>query len=180
MSIIHDALKKVQKSMQDNTSPATPLPSQEDVVEVLPSSSRTATRNPTSLWLLVVIALMMATLLGGYYFLKNQKTNDQLPIKLPINLPLKVAQKPPIPNVQTAIPSVPSSTTPQTTSTPTETPTFTIQGIMSNNNHNVALINNNIYEEGSVINGQKIVKIALDAITLQHADGTEEILPTKK
>ena len=55
-----------------------------------------------------------------------------------------------------------------------------VQGVMSSAEHgNVALINNNVYETGSVINGIKILRISLQEIVVEH-NGIEETLAVKK
>lgn len=208
MSIIHDALKKVQQSMQNNKSASPESGSTpEEPIETLPSSNSSSEspkeKGGVKAILLVIGALIVVILSGAYL-------SSQLKAKYPslfsglhwhFSFNFFKKQSPPKPLAQIVIPAAPthhvappsespkpqnvSSTPikPQVPSVPsnsTPSPTvLNVQGIMANNNHNVALINNNVYEEGDVVNGYKILKINLNAITVEH-DGQEEIIPIKR
>ena len=49
---------------------------------------------------------------------------------------------------------------------------------MSNDTGNVALINDQIYQEGDSVDGVKIVKISLDSVTVIN-NGKEETISVK-
>ena len=194
MSIIHDALKKVQVSMQQNPLPPNSIKPPEDEVEVLPSSSSGSNKKEKSQfssWFLIIVSLIILGFSGNLILLQIQKKHPEFLSRIHLNFSFKFLKKesPPKPLAQVIIPQEPIA--PKITPTPVEASTpptnpappppivLNIQGIMANNNQNVVLINNNVYEEGSVINGQKIVKISLDAITVEH-NGQQEVIQIKK
>jgi len=184
MSIIHDALKKVQQNMQDKPNSSAAEQSAE-TIEVLPSAKkRLSVKN------ILLILLSIAVISLSIYFILLE-INRQYPRLLPFNpskisLPaLKRTQaSKPLPHVAAAAAPAPLST-PTTTSitdTPTaEKPAFvlTIQGVMASGNHHIALINNKVYEVGSIIDGRKIVEISLNAVTIEY-EGKQQEIPIKK
>ncbi len=218
MSIIHEALKKVQMRMKKSN------PKTEDVVEYLPSSSvDKPSTSKYSLFHSILIIVVCLVVIGvscilGYIRLKYPPTlsksdtvqfNKQVEktfksISIPNLLkpltssketkPSQAISKPqtPSPNntpvAQKTEPIAPnvSSNTPATTvakpitSAPTSPDEINLQGIMSNTTGNVALINNNIYEEGVVLpNGARIIKINLQNITIEK-NGKEEIITVSR
>jgi hypothetical protein len=56
--------------------------------------------------------------------------------------------------------------------------TLNIHGIMANATGNLVLINDQVYQEGDVVDGAKIVKINLNSITVIN-NGTEQTIPVK-
>jgi hypothetical protein len=189
MSIIHNALKKVQKSMQKNSETPAPTTSSEGFIETL-SSTESKQRNPSTPWVptMVLVILGIAIAFG---ILQLQK-NPSLLAKLNLNMkpaeskplaqivtPVKVEQPKAASNSPVATPA-PSAIAPVATVTTVATPpVLNVQGIMASGHKIVALINNEIYEEGSFVNGQKILKISMNSLTLEH-DGHQEIIPIKK
>jgi hypothetical protein len=136
---------------------------------------------------------------GLYIVSQIQKKNPQFLSKIKINTPLRLPKisftkaktNPPAkPLAQISLPPTnPPSPTPnkdQTLNTitppnraPTAAVVLNVQGVMASNNHNVVLINGNVYEEGNVINGVKILIINLDNITIEYA-GKQEMIAVKK
>ncbi len=239
MSIIHDALKKVQKSMESGKNP-------EDIVEVIPSTSSNTTQDPKGSGLrsfLIVIASLIIFGLAIYLGFgqiqrhapqlltntpfanptKFRETLEKISEKTPFANMIKSANTPktpepvPLAQIRISAPTAVATSTNTSNETPAQTPTtpapavetveapttptaevpplpddnivtaekapapieLNIQGIMSNGTNNVALINGNVYEEGSIIEGVKIVKITMQALTIEH-NGQEEVVPVKK
>jgi type II secretory pathway component PulC len=155
MSIIHDALKKVQ----NKTPPE---------VKILPPKQK---KIKTVLTLLCTIAIILGSLGFLYnqwhaYFPKVKKL-----AKLPENLvPLaKLTVNPPVPTKLPAISNTPKTSTPVT---------LNIHGVMSDGPNNVVLINDQVYQEGDEVDGVKIVKISLDSIIVIN-NGKEETIRVK-
>lgn len=223
MSIIHDALKKVQTKMKR------PDQKPEDVVEYLPSSSidkpSTSKYSLLQSFLIITVCLIVtgASFYIAYiqlqkqypqYFSKSNASELNKQIEKAFeNISIANILKPfkgtketkspqPVAKPKTVVPvnvpvvpqNVPthaaadSSTAPTTTTAkpiappppPSTTDEINLQGIMSNATGNVALINNNIYEEGAVLqNGIKIIKIGLQNITVEQ-NGKEEVIAVSK
>jgi hypothetical protein len=178
MSIIHDALKKVQKSMQKNPDTSTPTTSSEGFIETL-SSPESQQKSSSAQWIPTLVLVTLAVG-GAFLYLRMQKNHQPKHLaEIVTAAPVKVA---PPKVVSTPVPTPPASTTPAPVApTPAAKPkpVLNIQGVMAQGSKNVALINDGIYEEGSVVEGQKILKISLNAITVEH-DGHQEIIPIKK
>ena len=211
MSIIHEALKKVQIKMKKDD------PKPEDIVEYLPSSN---VNNPNKtkqsglrsfLTIMVCLTVTGASIYLGYTQLKHQfpqlfsqkqlpnakKISSQTLIRSIINPFLKlkdssqqksttktkpVVKSKPLPQTNLQVPENLNTNSTSTTNitTPSATSEITLQGIMSNATGNVALINNNVYEEGSVIQGGvKIIKINLQNISIEH-NGKQEVIAVSK
>lgn len=191
MSIIHDALKKVQQ----NSNPAVPPPPasyQEPVPPPEPSGNKD--HDKINIPLLVaavcaVIAMLFAAL-------------PQFMPKKPLPPLTHTAARPQPPAVETA-PSVPPEPAAPSTNTmskalasavvtpsvPVPKPTapkvidpndpissLQIEGIMDMGGKKVALINGNVYEEGQTIYGRIISEITFDSLTILE-NGRKRILP---
>lgn len=144
MSIIHEALKKVQARGTSAAIPAVPAK---------PKGS------PLVLMALLIIAATLAAA-AYYYFIYNR----------PVVVPAAT--------VIAAAPAAAPATTPVPAIAQTEVPTsviLNVQGLMTNNGATVALINGKIYEQGSEINGIKILAIEGNSITVLR-DGKEETI----
>jgi type II secretory pathway component PulC len=210
MSIIHDALKKVQQSMQQKPSVGQPLEQQTspvgpvaklpvdpmaqnpwtipspsvEKVETLPSAMVKKSNFTIPKPLLIISLLVMAV---SFYFIYSQ-VQQKYPRLLPkLHLSFKsptthVVSKPAVvvstPVPVTVIKDIAPMASPAPLPTAPPSP-FSLQGIMASGNHNVALINNSVYEEGNLIEGRKILKITLNAVTLEY-NGKQEELTLKK
>jgi hypothetical protein len=205
MSIIHDALKKVQQSMQKETA-ANPESAHVAPVEEVQRSAPSEKKPPYVLIisLCILTPLLLVWAAGGLVLpLMKQRFPQHIPAwlhKLSF-LEKKVEAKPlaqivippaaepaPAPPSQEAKPAAASneqasSNVPSQETAPATVPStpmvLNVQGVMANSSQNVVLINNEIYEEGGVVNGYKIIKINLNAIVVEH-DGQQETIPIKK
>ncbi len=163
MSIIHEALKKVQQSM------SIPQAKSEEMVEVLTvPSPNIPNKRPSSLFLLTIgLIVLVGT---GLYF--------SIPFRSSY---LSLQSKPAV----TARPNINVHTN---THPPVQAPNappvsllalFNLQGVMADGRHSVALINGNIYEEGALVNGARIIRIDLDSVTIER-NGKQETISVKK
>ena len=201
MSIIHEALKKVQANLQGQTQQqpvehisavaqpsAITLPVQ--APETVPQPPLQApqqplqrpTQNKKPSHTLPVLAAMVI-LCGSLWFIYNQTIRylPQILQLLPhgfktitLFAPAKNIAPPLVnKNIQPlAQLTIPAATTTNNPAAPT---VLNIQGIMANNGTAVALINNKIYEQGAEINGVKILNIGVKAITVLK-EGKEETI----
>ena len=159
MSIIHEALKKVQNDLEHKSSSPVAAPG--------PSPKRAG---KTALLLLL---LFLTALSAGYLYLHAQSS------KQTVATPATPApQTPPPAQVSAAAQPAPQPVPPSAPK-PQDPHAFNIQGIMSDQRGNVALINDKIYAEGDAIDNGKIVRISLDSIVISR-DGQEEIIAVKR
>ncbi|MBF0570367.1 MAG: hypothetical protein HQL12_00705 [Candidatus Omnitrophica bacterium] len=211
MSIIHDALKKVQQSLTSkNAEPENPpsgttqkgdtyLYAPSPVEDITPAADQKSAEIKTAvfkkikfLFNLICVVLIMT---GAVWYLYQQFKNEiprakrlakksfyqlihkeELPDfknKTPEDLkPLgQITVKPPM--------SPRSDTAPTANTPPMAAPvTLKIHGIMSNATGNLALINNQVYQEGDEVAGAKIIKINFDSVTV-NINGTEKTIFVK-
>ncbi len=167
MSIIHDALKRVQANLQKDrkhTAPTgTETSSQETSTAEQPEQSR-------KLSPVLVIPLALIVLAGSAWFIYQQALPyfPQLKTMVPkdfkglksFKLPEK--QKDPQPLVKVALSSDNKNT-------------LNVQGVLDNSGQSVALINGKIYEEGDTVSGVKILKIGVDVIRILRNGREEEL-----
>jgi hypothetical protein len=165
MSIIHDALKKVQ----NETPPE---------VETLPPKKN---KIKPVLALICAIVIILGSL--GFFYKqwhvyfptvkKSAKSPENLvPLARLIVNPPKPPPKPLGPSSPTELPAIPN------TADPDAFVTLNIHGVMSDGPNNVVLINDQVYQEGDEVDGVKIVKISLDSITVIN-NGKEETIRVK-
>jgi len=220
MSIIHDALKKVQegRNPKPNTTPAqgagAPEQTGSDYVysnspekqsEEKPVEHLHYKRNMAKSILAFICALAISG--GAFWFLykqvgtyfpgfkgwamtsinklMNKKTLPSFKTRAVEDLkPLaKITLTPPNPSAaasQVTSPASPSvNTAGATISQDISAPiTLNIHGVMSNGPTNLALINDQVYQEGDEIDGIKIAKINLKSITVID-NGKEKTIPVK-
>ena len=167
MSIINDALKKVQKNMDKNQNPSDPsnkpsssqesisspggpqqnptlkrppLPSSPGIKQdkTLKSKTSTPKSKKNRLIFLIISLLCLAGIITFYY----------LGIPNSISLDLKKTHK----------------NSSQKTSRPSTD--IEIKGIMMMNEKNMALIGDNIYEVGDSIQGMEIIAISIDSVQM--------------
>jgi hypothetical protein len=213
MSIIHDALKKVQQGLSSKSEkieviPPAPQPTNASAyiydtppkVEQLPPSSQ-ETNNPkppfqNKIKSILAMCLAMAITAGSLFFVyqqfrnyipraqkyvkksfyklihkedlpdfKNRAPEDLKPLaQLTINPPMEVSS---------------GTTNPSSPLKPPAPITLNVHGIMSDTKGgNLALINDQVYQEGDEVEGAKIVKIDLDSITV-IINGTEQTIRVK-
>lgn len=165
MSIIHDALKKVQVSLGKKTDAVseTLIP---ESIETAPMAPPVVTEPPKQSHMVTVIIIIVALSAGGYLIYQQR---DQFAPQLK-KLAAKAAPARPITSGPLAKISTSSQAPNQNNHSPEE---LSVQGIMSNNGSAVALINGKIYAQGDFIAGIKITAINTDGITLLK-DGKEE------
>ena len=158
MSIIHDALKKVQQSTPAQPAPvAAPDPAVREIIVKKPLNI------PLLGGIICVVMIMIAVLL-------------QPAAKPPAATPAAPAPAPaavvnaPADAVQPAPPQVAALADPLST--------IQIEGVMDMDGKKVVLISGNIYEEGQTIKGAIITRITFDTLTVTR-DGQEHNLPVK-
>jgi hypothetical protein len=147
MSIINDALKKIEKSVTQN--PA------------LPSIREKTGRKFKIPYYLILILIPLA----GIFFLKK---NAPQPVSAPLtsipslplkNLRLQPEEKKSAPPVQSVSSGNPDSP-------------FTLNGVFFSEGQGYALINNQIAKENDLIKGAKVVRIGLEEVELKIGDET--------
>jgi type II secretory pathway component PulC len=177
MSIIHEALKKVQQKLAPKA----------DEIEV---TDETPQKHPIQNEIKSILALVCATLItiaSALYIWQQfqthapkgqtfaQRSFDQLIHQIhPVNTkPTALAAPKPLAQLTINPPATknPDSAKPAPV-------TLNIHGIMANANGNLALINDQVYQEGDDLDGAKIVKINLDSITISN-NGTEQTIFVK-
>ena len=114
----------------------------------------------------------LANSLNKFQAALNQKRNV-IPGKASVASSKPIPTSVPAP-VASSIQTTPSPNS-STAATPPSEPTLAVQGIMAQGTSNIALINNRIYEEGSEINGMKIVKINLNNLVVTQ-NGQEKTI----
>jgi hypothetical protein len=165
MSIIHDALKKIQNETPPEVKILSPEQNKEEKGTAPYYSQINRELTPIILFCAIVI------ILGSLGFLYNQRHAYFPKIK-------KLAKSPenfvphPNPSVPTQLPAI-SNTAILNAPKP-----LNINGVMSSGPNNLALINGHVYQEGDEVDGTKIVKISFDAITVIN-NGKEEIIRVK-
>jgi len=197
MSIIHDALKKVQqklapKSDTTETNPAAAPTALDNLyvtpplIETLPQAGQEpeGKKSPKKLdsGNVIVLCIALAVIGGSGYYLYYQFKDDIPKVN---NFAKKefykiVYKKEPPPAFKTKAqadlkPLAQLTITPTKTSSPI---TLNIHGIMANATGNLALINDQVYQEGDEVDGAKIIKINLDSIIVD-VNGSQQTVYVK-
>ncbi|MDE2010175.1 MAG: hypothetical protein KGJ09_08890, partial [Candidatus Omnitrophica bacterium] len=162
MSIINDALKRVQKQQAPKTEETN---GQAPVEYLTPPKSKIKS---------VLAFLCALAILAGCFIFLYRQLNVYFPkLKWKITLPFnKLFHKEEIRALKAAAPALPPlariNTGPQSASQGQSSAgtTLNIHGVMSEGSRNVVLIDDQVYQEGDEVDGVKIVKIGLDAITV--------------
>ncbi len=149
MSIIHEALKKVQNSLKISPPP-----------ETVPLTVASAKGDTKGGWKIIVLVLLAVAVLTAGYMYWQGRPRPSLP------------KTKPHPPVQAQVKAEPKA---ELEPKPAHADTLNIHGIMSDPKGNVVLIDDGIYAEGDEVNGVKIVKITLDGIVVLK-DGKEETI----
>ncbi len=200
MSIIHDALKKVQQEQAPKADESSPIfsspeePQKHDpmAVEHLPSKNKAK----SILALLCSITFFLGSLI--FCFIQMHKYLPQIE-KLAkssfYKLVLHKEEEPdfktkaakdlvPLAKITVNQPKPLTPPGPAKTSSIFDSPkphvpqTLNIHGVMSNGPRNVVLIDDQVYQEGDEVDGVKIAKINLDFITVNN-NGKEETIRVK-
>ena len=188
MSIIHDALKKVQETAQKKTAGSVPrtIPSQPEQEAAIQASAPPAPPSETvsPLMLGIIGALSIAVVVIFIILLKMPGAT--IPAS-PKESDASAAQ--PAPAIEPAqtvtAAAAPEKTepapTPAVDTTPKPDPNdplaaLRVEGIIDMNGKKAALINGNIYEEGQTIFGKIIAGITLDSVTVMD-EGKKRLFP---
>ena len=193
MSIIHDALKKVQQGQAPKTPPtpptsdyiyATPAPAE----PTKPVAAKTDTQKPAIIKkmssLLAMLCALVITFVSLNFIFQQFRTDIPKVKKWVIASYCQLTHKVMLPDFKTRSPedlkplaqvTVPPPATPANTAKTQPPLTLNIHGVMANDGGNLVLINDRVYQEGDTVEGAKIVKIDLDSVTIIN-DGKEETI----
>ena len=205
MSIIHDALKKVQHTLDRNygrnsksaAHKASPVNILNETRTIRTPDARTDNPSPlpmkTFLWLgntiLICVGIILILTLK---ILDTEKTNgaDRSPL-VATRLQQRSQQMAGFQSQQTksSAPSMAKAQTPKpaaapkpVATAPKPAPAFTdelvLGGIMLMGDQHVALINDDVYALGDSVEGKEITQITLKEVTLRDKNGTLTILKT--
>lgn len=146
MSIIYDALKKVQKSGQEKI-----------LQQVTTQSAKVKTKiNPMFIYLLVVCLGLVLGNFAYIFFSHPPKTN------LP---PQTINQAKPAPTLNPDISATP-------TPPPNPEPTLVLNGVFFEQGEGYALINNQILRVGDEVSNAKVKEIAITGVELEFEGKT--------
>ena len=157
MSIINEALKKTERSIQENSNLANP-----------PNHNK----NTFKLYLLYGLILLSGLALSNYIFnLINQNTKAKIASIKETTLPLELTK------LATTLKTETKTISPQIANSLIEEPAikqksdtnFVLNGIFFSDNDAYALINNQIVRENDLIDGAKIVKITVRNVEIDNA-----------
>lgn len=207
MSIIHDALKKVQQTLAPQTRQAPAAPSGiapkdpayifgappavetlTETVEKAPRQKPPVKNKILSLFATACIVLITSAItIASINYIYQQYQNDIPTVKnfakksfnrlIHKEEPLAFETKAPKDRKPLGTFTINPSAGSAITKPPAPT-TLNIHGVMSNGSNNLVLINDQVYQEGDEVDGAKIVKINLDSITV-NINGTEQTIPVK-
>ncbi len=191
MSIIHDALKKVQvnlSSQNDAPSPSQGRPASfsEQKTQIQknpapddpqPEAPRPKVKMPLSsrfLWFSIFLALLPIAAIAASRIFTESRATAQIQkgtprqTESPNILVIKPASPPPMPSVvrDTKIPLIP---------VPPRTEII-LAGIVNIDGQNMALINNEYYAEGETVGGVKLLTITGSSVDVLLPDGTTRTL----
>ncbi len=184
MSIIHDALKKVQEGLipkteeaqQAGPSPTAPGASAylyKKAADVKPKNKIQSVFFVTCT-LLITSAITIASI---EYICQQFQTSIPQVQNFAQKSFLKLIHKKEPPAFKTMAPEDLKPLAQITTKSPAPV-TLNIHGIMSNGTRNLVLINDQVYQEGDEVDGTKIVKINLNSITVDN-NGIEQTILVK-
>lgn len=174
MSIIHDALKKVQKATLKQTPQREAAPFKDNSPDVTPTlklnniSHNVQPLSPLTIIVMSVTGTIVFILMIVLIRLALNTAEPAQPLTqkdAPVSEPLKT-----LPLVKATNP-----TSTQNRKEPENL--FKIEGIMDTGSKKVVLINGGIYEEGQTLNGAIITAITSNSVILEK-NGTKITLPT--
>ena len=191
MSIIHDALKKVQRNLASSKSDKTASPQQTEnqqntgylyaapAVENLTPADQPAVgpkksiQNKIKSLLAFICAIAIIVFAVRYALQQFHKDIPQVQ-KLAQKSFYKLIHNKNLPNFKTLTPAKPKPLVQITVNSPVVPNThqapvplkLNVHGVMADGSANLALINDQVYQEGDEVDGAKIVKINLNSITV--------------
>lgn len=192
MSIIHDALKKVQQGRDPKSSPTqasdylyenmTPAEKEEQAAAMKNTVKKQSVVKKINSLLAMLCAILITIALFGFIFQQFRQYIPKLTKLVRVSY-CQLLHKKILPDFKSRAPedlkplaqltvSVPAASTTAKTPAPL---TLNIHGVMANDSGNLVLINDRVYQEGDTVEGAKIVKIDLDSVTIIN-DGKEETI----
>lgn len=189
MSIIHDALKKVQEKNAKLTPPPAQAPSiREQAVSPDADTSLPQTHSrPLTILLLGTLSIVVIIIFAILWSVAKGTTEHAAPASS-----VQPAETIPAPQQPVAAEVIPQTPAPAPTSLNLATSVLApaapqidpndplsslrIEGIMDMGDKKVALISGNIYEEGQTIYGKIIAEITLDSVTIVD-NGSKRTFP---
>jgi type II secretory pathway component PulC len=198
MSIIHDALKKVQQGRNPKT-PSTPetdylydtlspdqKAEQADQASIKNNAPKPSVVKKINSLLAMLCAILITIAIFGFIFQQFRQDIPKFTKWIRVSY-CQLLHKKILPDFQTRAPEDLKPLAQLTVSAPAasntaKTPpplTLNIHGVMANDSGNLVLINDRVYQEGDTVEGAKIVKINLDSITIIN-DGKEETISVGK
>jgi len=199
MSIIHDALKKVQQSIpvKSDEAPVSassvapkvynnpfddPAPAAEILSTSIGNQKPPVKNNTQSIFTIIFIILITTAITIASIAYIFQQVQNKIPgvEKLAQKSILKLIHKKDILIGKTTPPTELKPLV-QLTINSNKSPapiTLNIHGIMSEGSKNIVLVDDQVYQEGDTVDGAKISKISLNSITI-ISNGVEQIIPVK-
>lgn len=153
MSIIHEALKKVQSNRSENTSIVAKTTAEK---RTIPQQSK----NSMHWWILLVSVLAGITIYNLYEYTRT--TREMSATKFYASQLSVVANEP---GTSTALPKPPQPKKDE----------LILSGVVEMDGKNFALINNEFYEVGEKAAGRKITKITTDSVEILEKGKTRII-----
>jgi len=204
MSIIHEALKKVQRSLASKSSkdskyqPVSAPPPTSDYVysnapatETLPpvEKPKSPVINGIKSFLAFFCALAITIGSAGYIYLQFQKNAPNVQTMAKQSY-YKLVHKKILPDFKTVAPQVLKPMAQLTINTPAATSTgsapapapvtMNIHGVMANGSgKNLVLIDDSVYQEGDEVAGARIIRINLDSIEIFN-NGKIDVIRVKR
>ncbi len=157
MSIINEALKKTERTIQENAHPAAPS---------------TKPKKAFFSYMLYGLILVIGIILSNYVFnlirintaakQNLKKTSPTVTVLTNISLPSKTETKNEITSTSSPLNAEPEIK-------PKAEVNFVLNGIFFSGNDTYALINNQIVRNGDLIEGAKIIKITVKTVEIDNA-----------
>lgn len=151
MSIIYDALKKVQKNINNGSSAQ---------IATTPPAKTKAKIRP---FLIYILLICLGLALGNYAYIFFSRSKK---IVQPITPPVKQVTATPAPNAESNANSLPI----------TLEPTLVLSGVFFEQGDGYALINNKIVRVGDEISRAKVKEITMGGVELEYAGKTIKLL----
>ena len=175
MSIIYEALKKVEKSIDKNQDAAhsAEVESKPQGVEKSPSPSFSRSKKTVLLFIVAGLGAWCAALAFSFF---TRQMAERKQAEGELMRMQGLPQKPP----ESALPksvSIPPSAVP---TVPNPQEGFVLNGVFFADGQGYALINNQIFEESDTLAGAKVKRISLEGVELETGEGEVHFLSNKK